>query len=69
MLDGKQPPNPEDVERIARAFHEAYERSAPDYHYETRAESAVPWEDVPHNNRALMRATVADLIFEGVIRP
>lgn len=43
---------------VARAFHEAYERLAPGFGYKTRDASAVPWEDVPENNRALMSATV-----------
>lgn len=50
------------IERIARRFHEAYERLAPEHGYETRKASAVAWEDVPENNKALMRATVAALI-------
>lgn len=49
---------PATVEALARAFHEAYERLAPAYGYKTRPESAVPWEQVPESNRALMVATV-----------
>lgn len=41
-------------ELLARLFHDTYERLAPFYRYETRAESAVPWEDVPERNRLLM---------------
>lgn len=48
-------------EGIARLFHETYERLAPDHGYETRHESAVPWEDVPERNRGLMTATVVAL--------
>lgn len=55
-------------EEIARAFHESYERLAPEYHYRTRVESAVPWELVPANNRALMVAVVEDLLDRGVIQ-
>ena len=43
-------------EDIAKRFHEMYERLAPDFGYETRAETAVPWEDVPDANRGLMIA-------------
>lgn len=46
----------------ARAFHEAYERLAPSFGYETRKESAVPWEDVPANNRDLMTAVCAEVV-------
>ena len=54
---------------IAAAFHEAYERLAPEHGYETREESAVPWEQVPEQNRALMEAVVADLLKQGIILP
>ena len=46
---------------LARRFHEAYERLAPDFGYDTRPESAVPWADVPEPNRLLMRAVVKDI--------
>lgn len=46
---------------IAARFHEAYERLAPEFGYDTRPESAGPWEDVPEPNRRLMRAVVADI--------
>lgn len=46
---------------VARAFHEAYERLAPSFSYETRKASAVPWEQVPANNRALMTAVAAEV--------
>lgn len=48
-------------EVLARFFHEAYERLAPIYGYETRRESAVPWEDVPEQNRLLMTAVCAEV--------
>lgn len=61
--------NPDDaVERIARAFHENYERLAPDYGYRTRRASAVPWSEVPAKNKRLMRATIAALLAQGKIR-
>ena len=44
---------------VARWFHEAYEQMAPRHGYETRRESAVPWEDVPVKNKMLMMDTVA----------
>ena len=54
-------------EAIAREFHEAYERLAPEHGYETRQESAVPWENVPEANRHLMAAVVRELRERGVI--
>lgn len=50
---------PWDAESLARRFHEAYERLAPSFGYETRKASAVPWESVPEANRKLMIATCA----------
>jgi hypothetical protein len=60
---GAQPPPSEPAPSMlsARLFHETYERLAPRFGYTTRAESAVPWDDVPANNRALMEATVAEV--------
>jgi hypothetical protein len=49
-------------EEVARAFHEAYERLAPSFGYETREASAVPWEDVPEPNKSLMVAVAAEVI-------
>lgn len=49
-------------ERLARAFHEAYERLAPSFGYETRRDSAVPWEDVPEPNRSLMIAVAGEVL-------
>ena len=51
-----------DAETVARWFHEAYETLAPRYHYATRSESAVPWENVPVLNRGLMIATAREVL-------
>lgn len=56
------------VPSITKAFHEAYEELAPNYGYKTREASAVPWADVPNQNKKLMEATVRKLIMDGVIR-
>jgi hypothetical protein len=53
--------------RIARQFHFTYERLAPRFGYETRPETAVPWEDLPDENRKLMIAVVVDLLAAGKI--
>lgn len=63
-----RPPTFERVDDIARAFHEAYERLAPTFGYRTRDASAVPWEDVPEDNKNLMRATVRVLHENGTLR-
>lgn len=55
------------VDQVAHRFHEVYETLAPKFGYETRPESAVPWADVPENNKALMRAVVDVLATEGTI--
>jgi len=53
--------------RIAMAFHESYEGLAAFYGYETRPASAVPWDQLPPENRNLMCSTVKDLIDRGII--
>jgi hypothetical protein len=53
--------------QIARAFHETYERKAPEYGYETREASAVPWAEVPVRNRDLMTSVAGDLLDRRVI--
>lgn len=47
---------------MAKRFHEHYEYLAPLYGYETRKESAVPWERVPESNRILMIAVAAKVM-------
>lgn len=52
----------QDPETVARWFHEAYERLAPEHGYSTRKASAKPWDEVPEANRALMIATVREVL-------
>ncbi len=56
---------------VAQLFHEAYERLAPEHGYKTREASAVPWDDVPEDNRALMVATAEAVIDQvyGAVAP
>ncbi len=56
-----------EAERIAAAFHEAYERLAPSHGYETRRESAVPFDELPGPQHDLMVDTVHDLIVAGAL--
>jgi hypothetical protein len=50
------------AEGVAAAFHEAYERLAPEHGHRTREASAVPWHEVAPANRSLMRAVAAEII-------
>lgn len=50
------------AENLARRFHETYERLAPQFGYETRKDSAVPWSEVPERNRALMVAVCGEVL-------
>jgi hypothetical protein len=50
------------AESLAQRFHEAYERLAPAFGYETREASAKPWADVPEQNRRLMIAVCRELL-------
>lgn len=51
-------------EWLAKRFHDTYEHLASHYHYETRKDSAVPWEDVPEPNKSLMIAVARDILGE-----
>ena len=55
------------AEQIAQAFHEAYERLAPEFGYRTREASAKPWADVPEQNKSLMIAVAQSLLDSEVI--
>lgn len=55
------------AEEVAKAFHEEYEKLAPDFGYKTRKTSAVPWEKVPEQNKNLMIAVVDSLIKRGIL--
>lgn len=57
----------EDSERIAKAFHENYERLASAFSYVTREASAKPWDEVPENNKKLMMSVVDSLIGQRII--
>jgi len=48
--------------QMAKLFHETYERLAPEFGYKTREASAVPWEDVPDNNKNLMVAVASEIV-------
>lgn len=50
------------AEDLARYFHQTYENLAPHYGYETRKASAVPWAQVPENNRRLMIAVCESVL-------
>lgn len=58
----------QEPETLARFFHETYEKLAPEFGYETRPESAVPWEEVPQQNRHLMIA-VAAVVLNDLVGP
>lgn len=51
-----------DAESVAKLFHDAYERLAPAFGYETRKETRVPWEQVPEDNKHLMIAATAEVL-------
>ena len=51
-----------DAESVAKLFHEAYERLAPSFGYETREATRVPWEKVPERNKRLMIAVTAEVL-------
>ncbi len=50
------------AEELAKLFHDLYECNAPDFGYETRKETCVPWDEVPENNKKLMISVVAMIL-------
>jgi hypothetical protein len=50
---------------LAQLFHESYERLAPQFDYKTRIDSAVPWRNVPRQNKKLMIAVCDELLKSG----
>lgn len=68
LLGDSQTPHPvrrspmPDAESVARLFHEAYERLAPYFSYETRETTRVPWENVPAPNKRLMIAATSEVL-------
>lgn len=56
FLDSTEP------EELARMFHEAYERLAPEHGYKTREASAKPWDQVPEQNKNLMIAVAREIL-------
>lgn len=73
FMESSKPSKPstwvEDAENLARRFHEAYELLAPHFGYETRPETAVPWDEVEDTNRRLMIATAALVLLSLPIPP
>jgi hypothetical protein len=51
-------------EDLAKYFHSEYERMAPHFGYKTRPASAVPWDEVPEENRRLMMAVCAGILLK-----
>lgn len=56
-----------EAETLAKLFHTLYEKLAPEFGYETRKESAVPWKDVPENNKKLMIAVCKEIVKSKVL--
>ena len=59
---GHEALNTLDAEMLAQEFHANYERLAPALSYQTRAESAKPWSELPENNRRLMVAVCREML-------
>lgn len=56
-------PWPHDFQ-LAQWFYETYERLAPSFGYETRKDSAKPWEEVPDKNKKLMTAVCREILID-----
>ncbi len=55
------------AEAVAKLFHETYERLAIQHGYETRKESAKPWDQVPMVNKGLM-IEVCEVVLTHVLK-
>jgi hypothetical protein len=55
-------------EWIAMAFHDASERLAPGFGWETQARAHRPWTEIPIENRRVVIAVVEDLLARRVIQ-
>lgn len=55
--------------QIAAEFHRAYEALAPSFGYATRRETAVTWDQVPEQNKALMIAATRAVVIEWLGLP
>lgn len=49
---------------IAEAFHDSYERLAPEFD----AAAGVPWQELPEINKKRMIATAKDLLDRGIVQ-
>ena len=56
------------AEKLAEQFHTIYEELAPSFSYKTRKASAVPWKDVPEQNKRLMIAVVEKAMLPEIER-
>jgi hypothetical protein len=55
---------PEHIESLCSIMHNAYEIAAGNVGWETNAQSRVPWDLVPEENKVAMRAGVYALLEE-----
>lgn len=55
------------AERIAKEFHDTYEKLAPQFGWNTQTSSRKPWADVPKENKLLMIEVIHDLMDRGII--
>jgi len=53
--------------QLAERLHEAYERQTPQFDDETREEAAVPWAQLPEQNRLFRIAVCAELLSRHVV--
>ena len=54
---------------LAHDFHLRYEEMAPEFGYVTNPRTAVPWEDLPADNKALMLAVAKRIWLDFVDVP
>lgn len=62
-MQGVPRPDP-DVEHLCEVLHDAYEEAAVQEGWATQERSRKPWDEVPEENKATMRAAVSALLRE-----
>ena len=53
-----------ELDRLCEVMHDAYERSAAKYGWDTQPRSRKPWDEVPEANKAAMRDAVGALLYD-----
>lgn len=54
-------------DQLAELFHTTYEQVTPQFGYETRRETAVPWDELPHPHKQMLIAVATQVLGQLVL--